>query len=76
MCDEILTILERSTIDDCTITLYKSNHREMWSVETKWTHIPDDEVHLYTPDIEYHDNIDNAQSDYDIRLAQFYGDDF
>ena len=46
MCSEVTTVLEKSTFDDCSITLHRSNYRDnVWSVETIWF---DD-----SPDTEY-----------------------
>ena len=73
MCSEVTTILEKSTFDDCSITLHKSNYRDKWSVETIWVDdSPDTE-----PDIAYFDTLDKAQLEYDIQVEwKYYQDEF
>ena len=73
MCSEVTTILEKSTFDDCSITLHKSNYRDKWSVETIcFDDSPDTE-----PVIEYYDTLDKAQLEYDYQVeCKYYGDEF
>ena len=74
MCSEVTTVLEKSTFDDCSITLQRSNYRDnVWSVETIWfDDSPDSD-----PVIEYYDTLDKAQLEYDYQVeCKFYGDEF
>ena len=72
--DQIIdTVIQKTSFEDCTITMYKSSNLDKWLVETVYFNANPDEE----PEREYFHTEFQAEQDYDNQVEfHYYGDEF